>query len=623
MPFADWRRPSFALSQLSALTRREFGDDVDIEVHYLNQEFVGYFGAEMYDELSQDIEHFTSGLGDWLFRQVAFPESPDNTEEYFRRYYRGDRWQDFREHLLDRRRGMADFCADLVDRHRLDATDVVGFTSMFAQNTASIALARLIKERNPGTVTVMGGANCEPPMGAELIAHAPSLDYVFSGPALTSFPELVRCLLDGDRGRADELRGVLSRSNHTDPRRASAIGADRSIDDFFEPDYSDFAGALARNPEIGRLIERGSKPVLFFETSRGCWWGERSHCTFCGLNGSTMEFRSMDAELATRQFQWLFGHASWCTTYECTDNIMPRSYPKAVFEKLDPPAGTSIFYEIKLPVPEADLQRMARAGVNRLQPGIEALSTDILTLMRKGTTAFQNLQFLKSCRRFGIEPLWNLLTGFPGESAAVYEKYERDIPLLAHLPPPSGAHLIRFDRYSPYFMNPDEFGLQLQPLDFYRLVYPFGEESITRLAYFFSDENLSPYALDAIEWLEPINRLIETWQAQWDGGEPVPQLCLSTGPDGRPQVLDTRTGPLRTHELDEPDAAILRKLSSPMRTTRLAPALGLAEDETDRRLAFLRERGLLFEEGDRVLSLVTLEASAAESAVAAGLELLD
>lgn len=52
----------------------------------------------------------------------------------------------------------------------------------------------------------------------------------------------------------------------------------------------------------------------------------------------------------------------------------------------------------------------------------------------------------------------------------MYEKYEQDIPLLAHLPPPSGAHLIRFDRYSPYFMDPDGFGLQLQPLDFYQLV---------------------------------------------------------------------------------------------------------------------------------------------------------
>src|SRR3977135_2135675 len=33
-------------------------------------------------------------------------------------------------------------------------------------------------------------------------------------------------------------------------------------------------------------------PRLVLESSRGCWWGEKHHCTFCGLNGSFMEFRS-------------------------------------------------------------------------------------------------------------------------------------------------------------------------------------------------------------------------------------------------------------------------------------------------------------------------------------------
>lgn len=33
------------------------------------------------------------------------------------------------------------------------------------------------------------------------------------------------------------------------------------------------------------------EPKLIVEGSRGCWWGEKHHCTFCGLNGSFMEFR--------------------------------------------------------------------------------------------------------------------------------------------------------------------------------------------------------------------------------------------------------------------------------------------------------------------------------------------
>src|SRR6266702_1611052 len=42
MPFADWNRPSFALSQLAALTRRELGTQIQVDVRYLNFDFAHY-----------------------------------------------------------------------------------------------------------------------------------------------------------------------------------------------------------------------------------------------------------------------------------------------------------------------------------------------------------------------------------------------------------------------------------------------------------------------------------------------------------------------------------------------------------------------------------------------------
>ena len=32
------------------------------------------------------------------------------------------------------------------------------------------------------------------------------------------------------------------------------------------------------------------------ETSRGCWWGEKRQCTFCGLNGGSIAFRAKPQE---------------------------------------------------------------------------------------------------------------------------------------------------------------------------------------------------------------------------------------------------------------------------------------------------------------------------------------
>ena len=96
MPFADWRRPSFALSQLASLARREFRDEVETDVVHLNQDMAEYFGVPHYTALAGNIEHLTTGLGDWLFRDMAFPDLPENTAEYFRRYYVGRRWDEFR-----------------------------------------------------------------------------------------------------------------------------------------------------------------------------------------------------------------------------------------------------------------------------------------------------------------------------------------------------------------------------------------------------------------------------------------------------------------------------------------------------------------------------------------------
>src|SRR5215216_500857 len=67
--------------------------------------------------------------------------------------------------LLEKRRGLEQLLDELISRHGLDEAHVVGFTSMFMQNVASFAMARRLKARNPGLVTVMGGANCEWPMG--------------------------------------------------------------------------------------------------------------------------------------------------------------------------------------------------------------------------------------------------------------------------------------------------------------------------------------------------------------------------------------------------------------------------------------------------------------------------
>src|SRR5262249_13136216 len=196
-------------------------------------------------------------------------------------------------------------------------------------------------------------------------------------------------------------------------------------------------------------------------------------CTFCGLNPAIMASRVKDADKALADLRRLRGRYGR-RLIDMTDNIMPMQYfktllPAIVREGLD----LDIFYEQKSNLAQHQLRLLKQAGVNSIQPGIEALSTTLLRKMRKGVTGAQNLRLLRDCRSCGISTSWNLLFNFPGDADGEYEETLTLIRKLRHLSPPMGFLPVFFDRFSPYFREPDSFGItNLRPLDEYALAYP-------------------------------------------------------------------------------------------------------------------------------------------------------
>jgi ribosomal peptide maturation radical SAM protein 1 len=612
MPFATVRMPSLALTQLKAVLEERFGAAVAVRVLYLNHDFAHHLGLSLYADVSESLQANMSGLGDWFFRDQAFPGLPDNSEDYLRRYFpaRGAALESRRRLLLAKRAGLDGFLARLIARHRLAEDSLVGFTSMFSQNVACLALARKLKERRPEIVTVMGGANCEAPMGGNLAAHVEAIDFVFSGPSLHSFPELVGNLLAGDEAGCHAIQGVFSRRNFAPERLTgpASIGKELDIDAAIPLDYEPFLDAMD-----AAFADSEVRPVLLFETSRGCWWGERSHCTFCGLNGTSMAYRSMQPERAVALFQDMFERYSGrCARFESVDNILPRSYLKEVFPRLAPPPHVTLFYEVKADLKPHEMEVLARARVVELQPGIESLSTSTLKLMRKGTTAFQNLNFMKNCVTYGLRPMWNLLLGFPGETLDVYEKYVADIPSLLHLPPPFGAFPVRFDRFSPYFMHAAEYGLELRPSDSFQFIYPFDEETLAGMVYYFVDHNYrATYLATLAEWNDRIQAQVDRWRARWERRDGGLAPCLHALPGGD-AVLDTRSGEAVRHELGPAALRALDFLALPRKAADLAEHLagdgggGAGSEGADPAalLADLVQRRLVFVERDLAMSLL-------------------
>lgn len=516
MPFGSAFAPSLGLSLLKAgLVKR----GISCRVRYFSIRFAELTGQAFYEGIAEDGRPRTRELaGEWIFSGSLFDWNDRDEQDYVNQilFDRGA-WTlrsevDSISPALARRivaaRGhvgpFLDACLDEVLR---DQPRIVGFTSVFQQHVASLALARRIKQKHPDIVVVLGGANCEGVMGAETVRQFPFVDVVVSGEGDHVFPELVQRVLEG--APLAGLQGVRTRESVTsefDRGHFPPAQPIRNLDELPYPDFEDYFAQFEAS-KYGREWQ----PNLFFETSRGCWWGEKMHCTFCGLNGATMAYRSKSPQRALDELVTLVERHPGCNV-QVVDNILDMSYFKTFVPELAArrlPLG--LFYETKSNLKKDQIRLLREAGIRFIQPGIESFSDAVLTLMRKGVSGLQNIQILKWCKELGVEPNWNLLFGFPGEPPEEYARMAKFVPFLTHLPPPDSMSMIRMDRFSPNFFDAEKLGLvDVEPVASYRHVYRLQEAAIANLAYYFTFRYREPR--DVASYTRSLEKETLAWQ---------------------------------------------------------------------------------------------------------------
>lgn len=500
MPFGAIDRPALGISLLKAAL---IAKGVDCAIGYLNCAFAEQIGAEAYDWVTNQLP-YTAFAGDWCFTHALYGPRPAADYHYIDSVLRG-LWR-LDDAAITNLVAISRLTPAFIDMccaaHDWRHIDIVGFTSTFTQNIASLALARQLKSRFPHLKIVFGGANWEGEMGEELHRQFGFVDFVCQGEADESFPSLVDHVLSGNQTEPPASGIVYRRRDGSTAVTARATPV-TDMNALPVPDFTEFFARLSASASLSSI-----RPILLMEMSRGCWWGAKSHCTFCGLNGNSMAFRSKNAARALSELDHLANR--WKAPFvSIVDNILDMSYFNTLLpalSKLD--RKPRLFFEVKANLKRTHLKTLAAAGVCSIQPGIENLSDRILKLMRKGTTGLRNIQLLKWCSEYGIKPEWNVLYGFPGETASDYHAVLKILPAINHLEPPSGCGPVRLDRFSPYFMNPESFGLRnLRPIAPFRFLYPFGPDSLRRIAYYFDfdyDVTLDPTgaAASVVEFAE-------------------------------------------------------------------------------------------------------------------------
>jgi ribosomal peptide maturation radical SAM protein 1 len=602
MPVAAADRPSIQVGLIQALAQQA---GFETDAFYFNLDLAAQLTPKVYDELSKHRGHMT---GEWLFAPAAFGSTtPDAEDTYFQAFPSELRWLDElglgKSSIADLRRQVLprfiDQCLDAVDWGRYR---VVGFSSTFQQNVASLALARRIAERYPQVAIVFGGANMEGDMGQEFARAFPFVNYVVSGEGDAVFPALLRTLAANAKVNGG-LPGLVTRAANGDPTGTQAPPL-TNLDASPTPAYGVF---FDRAVQLGLLSHYKTLWMLPFESSRGCWWGQKHHCTFCGLNGLGMAYRAKSPDRVLSELGEMAGQHR-ITSFIAVDNILDLKYFQKFFAPIqEARLDYEFFYEVKANLTRAQIQALHRGGVRSIQPGIESLSSHVLQLMRKGCTMLQNVLCLKWCLYYRIHVGWNLIWGFPGETEADYKEELEVLKCIGHLEPPMGCSRIWLERFSPYYAAGDMFPVtSVTPEASYHHVYP-PHVNLDKLAYFFDYEMRDTVPIEAHS---PTQEYVKEWQKTWHS-EQRQTLTYRRSADG--VLIDYRWGPERqgTYSLFGPLARIYEFCSeTPHTVPQVAEYLRNAPGGSETSLEEIREtmdefcRGrLMLGENGKYLSL--------------------
>ncbi|UVT16339.1 MAG: RiPP maturation radical SAM protein 1 [Nitrospira sp.] len=520
MPFSYAKYPSIQLGTLSTLLK---SNGIPVDCHHLNVRFAHLIGVNLHEAICEKRALF----GEWLFSYLLFRSNPKRAEypRVFKPVFEqlaqesGKPIGYFEEMAT---RIAPQFLTWALRSINWGQYKVVGFTSTFDQNVASLTMAKLIKDLYPQVTIVFGGANFDGEMGHEYFRAFPFIDHVVVGEGEESFLPLVRQILAG------KTEGYPNGVAYRQGEQIEFTENTELFSDFSKtgpPDYDDYYHLLA---ELGQTAQ-GLDRILLYEGSRGCWWGEKHHCTFCGLNAQSMKFRAKAPQQVMREIAYL-SHRYDAVRFRMVDNIIDMSYIEELFGRLAADhCDLDVFIETKSNLQKRQIKTLAAGGVKCMQPGLESLSLAQLHAMDKGATPMQNIICLKWSLYYHVTVLWNILLGFPGETNEDYQRQLSLIPSLVHLQPPEATGKFWLQRFSPYFTRPHEYGVRITgPGMAYEYVYDAERIDLRKIAYDFEYE-LDNWPVDPHAYQELV-AAIEGWQRMHRSRE-RPFLYYSKAPN--------------------------------------------------------------------------------------------
>ena len=70
MPFSALQLPSIGLTQLKSVVDKNYGEQVSVDIRYINLDFAKYLGLKAHNLIMNVLDLNNTGMRDWFFRQA-------------------------------------------------------------------------------------------------------------------------------------------------------------------------------------------------------------------------------------------------------------------------------------------------------------------------------------------------------------------------------------------------------------------------------------------------------------------------------------------------------------------------------------------------------------------------
>lgn len=606
-PWPLYNRPSIQMGTLKAyIESRITGVRVDSLHFYLR--LADAIGFEVYQSISEK-----SWLAECVYAALLFPERHEDLERLFLKEAgkrAALRTLDFAELLGCVREVTEAF----IQEQAWGGFGLAGFSVCLCQLTASLYIIKRIKGLRPDLCIVAGGSSWVGDSCRAWLHHVPEIDYLIVGEGELPLAELIRHLRTRPENRPPlASTAIVARGGKSAVEASPRFHQMEDLGELPPPDYTEYFETLGRLPS-----GRSFFPTIPVETSRGCWWRRRnpgsagSGCAFCNLNLQWEGYRSKPPARVVAEVDGLTSrHRTLSIAF--VDNVLPFKDIQEVFGGLSNLGKDfRLFAELRATVAPEDLAVMQKAGMEEVQVGIEALSSRLLALMNKGTTAIDNIQAMKFCEELSIVDNSNLIIGFPGSGEAEVAETLHALEFV-HVYRPLRIVKFWLGLDSPVHRSPKSFGIRaiFNHPRFARLL----PEGVYRDARLMVQGYRGDLELQRKLWrpvVERIKQWVQDYESMMQRSKGKPLLAYREGRDF-----------LHIHQFRPGQAAMDHRVAGSSREIYLYCRVHRSLDEIAERFprlsrhsiaSFLQtmvEKRLMYREGERFLSLAVASRGAA------------